>query len=490
MLFFPGHFPGSQFHHLDGGQLFRPGETRHHNGQGGGIVEVRVLVELFAHQGRLHLAADGIIGEVFLHPVIRVVGDVADPATVDDGGLFLLRQEAVELRVVAGGDDQGVDGPAESVHLDVPVLDHAEVDLHEVLLVLEDLVAEVDAPAGDPGQGSAPQVEPVRVVGVAQVEEALDGFLPEQVHGGRGDLVLGGVFPGDGAEALAQGDGDDLEEIQHVADVPAGRIPDVVEDVVAAGSQGPVRGVEPLHLAVGEPGGFRHPGHVLLLRWEEVHGEDHRVLKGLRLDHPDFPVILQPVDVAEIEGVPAVALLGDEMAVQGAQGIDEEGLAVSGLADEDEGHFAGRASLGGVLDEGDEAVDLVEHADDVLRPHPEDLEIVGALPVDDHLFDIVHVFKDHPGNGLEAVFKSPLFRLHLGKVKGQCVRVIFCHDRPPLPSLWVCPTVPGNRQRSLSCYKQVTYHLLDQVLRVPAAGLSGGVCGGAAGERAKEKGPG
>ena len=100
---------------------------------------------------------------ITLPPVVGVVGYIADAAAVDDGSLLLLGEEAVELGVVAGGDDQGVDRPAVAVDLDDPVLDHAKVDLDEVLLVLVDLVGEVDAAAGDPGQGATAQVEAVVV---------------------------------------------------------------------------------------------------------------------------------------------------------------------------------------------------------------------------------------------------------------------------------------------------------------------------------------
>jgi hypothetical protein len=135
------------------------------------------------------------------------VAHVADPAAVDDGGLFLFGQKPVELGVVAGGDDEGVDGPFVAVDLDGAVLDHAQVDLHQVLFVLEDFVAEMDAAAGHPRQGAAPQVEAVGVVGVGDVQQALDGLLTQQIHGRRGDLVLGRILAGDGAQALGEGTG-------------------------------------------------------------------------------------------------------------------------------------------------------------------------------------------------------------------------------------------------------------------------------------------
>ena len=101
--------------------------------------------------------------------MIGVVRDVADPAPVDDRRLLFFSQEPVEFRVVAGCNDQTVDRPFIAVDLDAAVLDDAEIDLDEVLLVLVNLVGKVDAAASYPGQRPAAQVEPVRhVVDVLQ----------------------------------------------------------------------------------------------------------------------------------------------------------------------------------------------------------------------------------------------------------------------------------------------------------------------------------
>ena len=185
-----------------------------------------------------------------LQQVVGVVGDVADPAAVDDRRLFLLGQETVELAVVAGGDDQGVDGPLVAVDLDGAVLDHAQVDLHQVLLVLEHLVREVDAAAGHARQRAASQVEAVGVVGVGDVQQALDRFLAQQVDGAGGDLVLGRVLAGDRAEALGQRHRHDLDVLEHPVELAVAVVADVVPDVAAAGAQGPVVFVERFELFV------------------------------------------------------------------------------------------------------------------------------------------------------------------------------------------------------------------------------------------------
>ncbi len=211
MDFSPATSPAASFIISIGRQLLVVGQAGEDGRHAGRVVEVRVLVQVLAGQRGLGLAADGVLGQLVLQPVVGVVADVADAAAVDDGRLLLLGQEAVELAVVAGGDDQHVDGPLVAVDLDGAVLDHAQVDLHQVLLVLEHLVGEVDAAAGHPRQGAPPQVEAVGVVGVGDVQQALDRLLAQQVDGAGGDLVLRRVLAGDGAQALGQGHGDDLD---------------------------------------------------------------------------------------------------------------------------------------------------------------------------------------------------------------------------------------------------------------------------------------
>ena len=54
-------------------------------------------------------AADGINGKFLLELVIGVVRYVADAAAVDDGSFFLFGKKPVKFRIVAGGDDQGIE---------------------------------------------------------------------------------------------------------------------------------------------------------------------------------------------------------------------------------------------------------------------------------------------------------------------------------------------------------------------------------------------
>ena len=219
---FAGHFAGGQLHGLDGGEFFRARQTAEHHGHRGGVVQVGVLVQGFAGQRGARLVADGVGGQILLHLVIGVVRNVADAAAVHDGRLLFFGQEAVELRVVAGGDDQRVDGPLVAVDLDVAVLDHPQVDLHQILLVFVDFVGEVDAAAGHARQGAAAQVESVGVVGVGDVQQALDRFFAQKIHGRRGDFVLGRILAGDGAQAFGERHRHDLHEGEHFFQIAVG----------------------------------------------------------------------------------------------------------------------------------------------------------------------------------------------------------------------------------------------------------------------------
>ena len=46
-------------------------------------------MKALAHQGCSGFVADGIVCEILLEFVIRVVRDIADPAPVNDGGFLL-----------------------------------------------------------------------------------------------------------------------------------------------------------------------------------------------------------------------------------------------------------------------------------------------------------------------------------------------------------------------------------------------------------------
>ncbi len=133
--FFTGHFPGGQFHGLHGGEFFRSGQPGENHRHRCGVIQVGILVQMFAGQGCLRLAADGIGGQVFLQLVVGVVGYITDAAAVHDGRLFFFRQKTVEFGVVAGGDDQGVNRPLIAVDFNAAVLNDTQVHLDQILFV-------------------------------------------------------------------------------------------------------------------------------------------------------------------------------------------------------------------------------------------------------------------------------------------------------------------------------------------------------------------
>jgi hypothetical protein len=94
--------------------------------------------------------------------------------------------------------------------------------------------------------------------------------------------------------------------------------------------------------------------HRFRARLEQVHRQNHRILVGLRLDRLDGAVGAHPVKIGEAEGVFPVLRQGEKIAVQAAQVLNQEGLAVARLAHQDKGHLLGGAALGGVLDVRDE----------------------------------------------------------------------------------------------------------------------------------------
>ena len=401
---FARHLAGGQLHGLNRGQFFRARQTGEHHRHRGGVVEVGVLVHGVAGERGLGLVADGIGGQVVLLPVVGVMRNVTDAAAVDDRRLLLLRQETVELGVVAGGDDQGVDRPAVAVDLDGPVLDDAQVDLYQILLVLVDLVAEMDAAAGHPRQGAAPQIEAVGVVGVGDVQQTLDRLLAKQIHRRGGDLVLGRILAGDRTQALHQRHRQDLDMLKHLLDITAAEIADIVPDVGGTGAQRPVVFRPPAHELVANLEFLGQILHRLHPGFEQIERQYHRVFIGLRLDHLDGAVAADLIQAGEAEGVFAVFRQGEEIAVQGAEILNQEGLAVARLTDQHKGHLLGRAALGRILDERDERIDLIVHADDVLLAFAEDGEIKCRLTIDRDLVDVL--VQDHPADALERVFKD------------------------------------------------------------------------------------
>ena len=237
---FAGHLAGRQFQGFDGRELLRPGQTAQYDRHRSGKVQVGILVQIFAVQGGAGVAADGIDGQPLLELVVGVVGNIADTAAVDDGGFLFFRQKAVEFRIVAGGDDQRVNGPLVTVDLDVAILDDPQIDLDQVLFILEDFIGKMDAAAGHPRQGPSPQVEAVRVGGVGDVQQSLNGLFAQQIHRRRGNLVFCRILAGDGPQTLGHGNRKNIYEFEHFRQVAIAGFPDVVPDEGAAGAQGAV----------------------------------------------------------------------------------------------------------------------------------------------------------------------------------------------------------------------------------------------------------
>ena len=121
-------------------------------------------MQVFTGQGGAGFTADGVQGQLFLQFVIRIVRHVADPAAVNDGRFFFFRQKPMKLRVIAGGNNERVNGPLEAVNFNAAVLDDAQVDLDQVFFILIDFIAEMNTAAGNPGQCAAPQIEAIRIV--------------------------------------------------------------------------------------------------------------------------------------------------------------------------------------------------------------------------------------------------------------------------------------------------------------------------------------
>ena len=159
-------------------------------------------MQRLSQKGGSRFGTDRIPGQLLLQLVVGVMRYIADTASIDDGGLLFLGQESIKFRIVAGCNDQRVDGPLVSVDFDHPVLDHPQIDLYQILFVLVYFVAEVNAAAGHPGKGAAPKIEPVRIVGIGNVQQPLNRFFSQQIHGRRGDLILGRVFARQGTETF------------------------------------------------------------------------------------------------------------------------------------------------------------------------------------------------------------------------------------------------------------------------------------------------
>jgi len=103
-------------------------------------------VQFFFGKSELGLAADGIVGQVFLEFVIGIVGYIGDTAPVDDGSFFFLSRNRLnsELLLVA------------TISVSIGHLnrrfqssgsDHAQVNLYQVFFIFKNLIAEMNTAA-------------------------------------------------------------------------------------------------------------------------------------------------------------------------------------------------------------------------------------------------------------------------------------------------------------------------------------------------------
>ena len=100
MLFSPATSPAASFMVSTGVSLAERGSRVRTAADRGRVVEVWVLVQVLLGQGRAGLAADGIAREILLELVVRVVGDIAQAATIHDGRFLAFRQEPMEFQLL------------------------------------------------------------------------------------------------------------------------------------------------------------------------------------------------------------------------------------------------------------------------------------------------------------------------------------------------------------------------------------------------------
>ena len=156
------------------------------------------------------------------------MSDIAEPAPVHDGRFFLFRQKPVEFRVVAGCNNQGINRPFKAINFNGSVLDYTQIHLNQIFFVFENFIAEMNAAAGNPRQRSPAQIEPVRIVGIAYMHQALNGFLSQKVNCGRCNFILGRILSGNGSQAFYQRDRNDLDKIQHFGNIACGMVSNII----------------------------------------------------------------------------------------------------------------------------------------------------------------------------------------------------------------------------------------------------------------------
>ena len=132
-----------------------------------------------------------------------------------------------------------------------------------------------------PCKCSPPQVKPVRIIGISDMEQALDRFLAKQIHRRRGYLVLGRIFPGYRPETFHQGYRHDFNKFQHVFKLAPGILSNIVPDISGTRSQGPKIFIPFRQKFVRKP---VSPGQVLsgvIFRFVQIHGKHHWIFISL-----------------------------------------------------------------------------------------------------------------------------------------------------------------------------------------------------------------
>ena len=123
----------------------------------------------------------GICGKIFLQFIICVVRNIADTASVNNRRFFFFRKKSVKFRVVAGGNNQGIYGPFIAIDFNDTVLDDPQINLNQIFFVLIYFIGKMDASARHTGKSAPSQVKTVRVVGICNMKQSLDGLFAQQI---------------------------------------------------------------------------------------------------------------------------------------------------------------------------------------------------------------------------------------------------------------------------------------------------------------------
>ncbi|KAF5033521.1 hypothetical protein DSECCO2_605820 [anaerobic digester metagenome] len=165
---------------------------------------------------------------------------IGQTAAVDDRCLFLFFLEACKFGVVRCCYNQRVERPFKSFDFDGAVLNHAQIDLHEVAFVFENLVGQVNAAAGHAGQCATSQVEAVRVVGIGQMQQSADAFITQQVNRTGSDFILGRIFSRQSSARFAHRHRNNINMFEHFGHIAAEIFLHLVKYKIGTCTQRPV----------------------------------------------------------------------------------------------------------------------------------------------------------------------------------------------------------------------------------------------------------